>query len=129
MQKKDVMKSSWSVDSFLLTPFARNVMSCSEFHNIPLFLHCCSNTKYPSKAQPDYDPRIKLGKVLTVLQEWFAHVWIPKQHLSIEEETVPFKGQIHVKVYNLNKPDKHGIKKFKLCDFSRSHFMGVQLSG
>ena len=32
--KKDAMKSYWSVESVLSTPFPRNVMSCSEFDNI-----------------------------------------------------------------------------------------------
>ena len=61
----------------------------------------------------------KLGRVLTTLQERSAYVWIPKQHLLTDEGTVPFKGQIHFKVYNPNKPDKYGMKTFKLCDFSR----------
>ena len=52
---KDAMKSYWSVDSVLSTPFPRNVMSHSEFYNVLLFLHYCSNTKYPSKGQPGYD--------------------------------------------------------------------------
>ena len=52
---KDAMKSYWSVDSVLSTPFPRNVMSRSEFYNVLLFLHCCSNTKYPSKGQPGYN--------------------------------------------------------------------------
>ena len=66
--KKDVMKFYWSVDSVSSTPFPRNVISLSEFYNILSFLHCCSNTDYPSKGQPGYDPRKKLGKVLIILQ-------------------------------------------------------------
>ena len=93
-------------------------MPCLEFYNILQFLHCCSNTKYPSKCQPGYDPKKKLGKVLTILQEQFAYIWIPKQHLSIDEGMIPFKGQIHTKVYNPNKPDKYGMKPFKLCGSS-----------
>ena len=91
--KKDAMKSYWSVDSVLSTPFPRNVISHSDFYNILLFLHCCSSTDYPSKGQPGYDPRKKLGKVLTILQEQFAYVWILKQHLSIDKEQYHSKGK------------------------------------
>ena len=125
--KKDAMKSYWSVDSVLSTPFPRNVISHSDFYNILLFLHCCSSTDYPSKGQPGYDPRKKLGKVLTILQEQFAYVWIPKQHLSIDKGTIPFKGQIHFKVYNPNKPDKCRMKIFKLCDSSSGYCLKFDL--
>ena len=94
---KDAMKSYWSVDSVLSTPFPRNVMSRSEFYNVILFLHCCSNTKYPSKGQPGYNWRKQFGKVLTILQGQCAYIWIPKQHLSINEGTIPFKGEVHFK--------------------------------
>ena len=125
--KKDCMKSYWSVDSVLYTPFPRNVMSCSEFYNILSFLHCCNNTGYPSKGQAGYDPRKKLGKVLTILQEQFAYAWIPKQHFSIDEGTIPLKGQIHFKVYNPNKPDKYGMKTFNLCDSSSGYCLKFSL--
>ena len=38
------------------------------------------------------------------------------QHVSIDEGTVPFIRNIHFRVYNPNKPEKYGIKTFKLCD-------------
>ena len=65
----------------------------------------------------------KIGKVLTILQERFAYAWIPKQHLSIDEGTVPFKGQICFKVYNPNRPVKYGMKTFKLFDFSMGYYL------
>ena len=102
-------------------------MPCPEFYNILLFLHCCSNTKYPSKCQPGYYPKKKLGKVLTILQEQFAYAWIPQQHLSIDKGMIPFKGQIHSKVYNPNKPDKYGMKTFKLCGSSGGYCLKFDL--
>ena len=98
-------------------------MSSSEFCNNMSFLHCCNNTKYPSQAQPGYDPRKKTGNVITILQERFAYASFPKQHLSIDEGTVPFKGQICFKVYKPYKPAKYGMKSFKLCDFSMGYYL------
>ena len=102
-------------------------MSRSEFYNIPSFLHCCSNTEYPSNGQPGCDTRKKLGKVLTILQEQFAYVWIPMQHLSTDEGTIPFTGQIHFKIYNPNKPDKYRMKTFKLCHSSSGYCLKFDL--
>ena len=114
------------VDSVLSTSFPRNAMSSSEFCNNILVLHCCSNTKYPSQAQPGYDPRKKIGNVITILQERIAYASFPK-HLSIDEGTVPFKGQICFKVYKPYKPVKYGMKSFKLCDFSMGYYLKFSL--
>ena len=72
--KKDAMKSSWIVGNVLSLPFPRNVMSRSEFNKNFLFLSYCSNTKYPNMGQPGYDPRKKLRKLPTILQEQLASV-------------------------------------------------------
>ena len=56
--KKDAMKSYWSVESVLSTPFPRmscHVQSLTTF-SILSFLHCCS------KGQPGYDLRKKTWK-------------------------------------------------------------------
>ena len=66
------MESYWSVNSVLYIPFPRNLMSHSEFYNILSFRHCCSNTEYPSKGQPGYDPGKKPGEILTILIGQFA---------------------------------------------------------
>jgi len=31
---------------------------------------------------------------------------------------VPFRGKVHFKVYNPDKPDKYGVKSYQLCDSS-----------
>ena len=99
-------------------------MSChiQSFATLSSYLHSCSNTRYLSQVPLGYDPRNKFGKVLTILQERFACAWISKQHLSIDKGTVPFKGQICLKVYNPNKLVKYGMKTFKLCDFSMGNY-------
>ena len=119
--KKNLLKSYWTTDSVLSTPFTRTVMSRVQFYNIMAFLHCCNSAEYPSKGQPGYNPKKKFGKMLPILQEKFQTVWTPRKHVSIDEGTVPFKGHVHFKVYNPNKPDKYGIKTFKLCDSSNSY--------
>ena len=91
------------------------------YQNTTTVHDCCNNANYPTKGEIGYDPRKKLGMVFSKLSEKFASTWIPRQHVAIDKGTIPFKGSIHFKVYNANKPDKYGIKTWKLCDSSNSY--------
>ena len=42
------------------------------------------------------------------------------KNVAIDEGCIPFKGHVHLKCYNPNKPAKYHIKTFKLCDSSNS---------
>ena len=108
--KKDLLRDYWSVDSVMSTTFPTSIMSRREFFNIMSFLHCCDSSDYPGRGQPGYDSQKKIGKVFTILQERF---WTPQrtpQRHIIDEGTIPFKGNIHFKVFNPMKPDKYRIK-------------------
>ena len=118
--KKDLLHHYWSVDSGMSTPFSRSIMSRQEFFNIMLFLHCCDSSDYPGRGQPGNNPQKKIGKVFTILQERFQAVRTPQRHILIDEGTIPFKGNIHFKVFNPMKPDKYGIKTYKVCDSTNS---------
>lgn len=43
-------------------------------------------------------------------------------HLSVDEQMVPFKGQLNVKQYVKNKPQPWGVKLFALCGSSGQMF-------
>ena len=96
-------------------------MSRVDFYNTLSFLHCCNNSKYISKDQPGYKPKEKFGDILSTLKERFSTLWTPRQHLFLDEGTVPFKGIILFGVYNANNPDKYGIKTFTLCDSTNGY--------
>ena len=34
---------------------------------------------------------------------------------------IPFRGKVHFKVYDLDKPNKHGVKSYQLCDSSNGY--------
>ena len=34
---------------------------------------------------------------------------------------IPFRGKVHFKVYNPDKPDKYGVKSYQLCDSSNGY--------
>ena len=85
------------------------------------FLHCCNNSEYILKFQPGYNPKKKFGEILLTLKGEFSTLWTPQQHISKDKGMVPFKGHIHFRVYNRNKPDKYRIKTFKLCDSTNGY--------
>ena len=95
--KKDLITLYWSIDSTIVTPFPRTVMSRNEFENIFAFLHCCDNSEYATKGQPGYNPKKKLGFTYEKLAETFCNIWLPRKNIAIDERTVPFKGRIHFK--------------------------------
>ena len=40
---------------------------------------------------------------------------------KIDKGSVPFKGSIHFKCYDINKQEKYGMKTFKVCDSSNAY--------
>ena len=70
---------------------------------------------------PGCNPKKKFDEILSTPKEKFSTLWTPQQHISIDEGTVPFNGNIHFRVHNTNKPDKYGIKTFKLCDSTNGY--------
>ena len=61
------------------------------------------------------------------MSEQFLKIWQPRKEISIDEGIIPFKGRIHFKVFNPNKPDKYGIKTFKLCNSTNGYCMVLDL--
>ena len=102
-------------------------MSRQEFFNIMSFLHCCASSDYPGRGQPGYDPRKKIGRRFTRLQESYQEVWTPHCHILIDKGIIPFKGKIHLKVFNPMKPDKYGIKTYKVRDSTNSYCLVFDL--
>ena len=109
--KKDLLHHYWSVDSVMSTPFPRSIMSRQEFFNIMSFLHFCDSFDYPGRGRPGYGTHKKNWESAHNIQERFRAVWTPHCHISIDEGTIPFKGNIgNFKVFNPMKPNKYGIK-------------------
>ena len=112
--KKDNVKSYWSTDSILSTPFPKKVMSRDEFLNIFSFFHLCDNKTYVKRGQEGYDPRKTFGFFYEHITSQLPKIWWPRQYLSVDEGCIPFKGRIHFCCYNPSKIDKYHMKTFKL---------------
>ena len=102
VRKPDV-KDYWLIDKMMSTPFVRKMMSRDEFHN------------------KGYDPQKKLGNLYISLCDSFRNMWAPRQHPSIDEGAIPFKGRVAFQCFNPSKPDKYHIKSFKVVDSSNNY--------
>ena len=81
----------------------------------------CNNDNYIPRGQEGYNPVNKLGTIYSVVTGNFSDVWKPGKNICIDEGMIPFRGKVHFKVYNPDKPDKYGVKSYQLCDSSNGY--------
>ena len=115
------IRDYWSTDEVLATPFFSQIMARDKFMNILTFFHLCDNDSYVPRGQAGYNSVGKLGTIYSVVTEKFSSVWKPGKNICIDEGMIPFRGKVHFKVYNPDKPDKYGVKSYQLCDSSNGY--------
>ena len=105
----------WSTASLYYGLWGRAFFTRLRFKALLAFLHV---------DVPDNDPADRLHKVRFVydkVRTASAQLWQPKQHVSLDERMIRFKGRHSMKVYVKNKPVKWGFKTYALCD-SSNHY-------
>ena len=88
-----------------------DVMSRRRFETIKKNLHCVNNEARPENCT---DKLFKVRPFVDSLNANFMKT-VPAEHLSCDEQIVPFKGKSGLKQYNQKKPKKWGYKFFVLC--------------
>jgi len=106
----------WSTSDVTSTPFFPKCMPRDRFWLLLTFLHLSDNSTMPGRNTPQFSPLNKLGILYNRIIHRFSRVYIPHQHISVDEGLVPWKGNLSFKVYNPDKPKKYGIKAYMLCD-------------
>ncbi|KAF7688370.1 PiggyBac transposable element-derived protein 4 [Cucumispora dikerogammari] len=92
-------------------------MSLKRFSEIYVNLTCISKSDYVEDRKIVNKP-----KILNRINKKFATAYSRSECLSIDEFTIPFKRNVAFKVYNLNKPAKHGIKAY-MCSDSKTGYI------
>ena len=77
--------------------------------NILTFFHLCDNDNYVPRGQEGYNPVNNLGTIYSAVTGNFSDVWKPGKNICIDEGMIPFRGKVHFKVYNSDKPDKYSV--------------------
>ena len=114
--RKNNLKDYWSTDASIDTPYIRSVMSRDRFLQIMQYLHLNNNENAPRADDPQRDRLFKIRPVYDILRHQFFTMASPDENIAIDEASIPWKGNLSFKVYNPQKPNKHHIKIYELCD-------------
>jgi len=90
-----------------------DVMTLNRFEEIKRYLHFCDNTLSANAS----DKLRKIRPLIDHLSQRYATAGL-EEHLSIDEQIVPFKGRSCLRQYNPKKPHKWGYKIWVLCGAS-----------
>ena len=107
----------WSTSPLLKGSIFNSVMSRNRFQSILQFLHFADNSQFDPN-DPDRDRLYKVRPVVDYLVNKFKTVYIPEDHISIDEELLLWKGNLSFKQYIPMKRARFGIKMFSLCENS-----------
>jgi hypothetical protein len=94
------------------------VMTRDRFEDIVKCLHLFNNRLQPAKDEAGYDKLYKVRKLLDLLNKNFKANAAMEEVVSVDEQMIPFKGTVLLKVYMKNKPSKWGIKIWALAGYS-----------
>ena len=62
-----------------------------------------------------------------VLLEKFESVYRPGKQVCVDEAIIAFRGKVHFRVFIKNKPDKYGVKAFKMCDSKNGYCCKIEM--
>ena len=79
------------------------------------------------RNDPDHDKLYKIWHVMTLLQQSSKQVWVPHQENSIDEGMIPFTGRSSIKQCMKDKPNKQGLKMWKLVDSISSYLYAFDI--
>ena len=114
---KPEISNYWSTDPLLKGSVFNSAMPRNRFQNILQFLHFADNSHY-NPNDPNRDRLYKVRHLVEFLVNKFKTVYIPDQHISIDEELLLWKGNLSFKQYIPMKRARFGIKMFSLCENS-----------
>lgn len=105
----------WSTNVLYYNPVYSAVMSRNRYQIISKFIHFANNLEF-NQNDPNRDRLFKIRPLLTYLLNKFQEVYYPTMKVSIDEQLLLHKGNLHFKQYIPNKRARFGIKFFSICD-------------
>jgi hypothetical protein len=106
-------KMFWSAS--LRNNMVAGVMTRDRFEYILSCLHLSDNSLQPPSSSASYDRLYKVREFLSNLASNFAEHAVIEEVCSVDEQMIPFKGQLGIKVYMKGKPKKWGVKVIYIC--------------
>jgi hypothetical protein len=91
-----------------------DVMFRDRFQLILSCLHLSDNNLQPKAEDPDYDRLYKIREFISNIAVNFKNHAEIEEVTSVDEQIIPFKGQLGLKVYMQDKPSPWGVKVNKV---------------
>ena len=102
----------WSSD--IQIPAVSEYMLCRRWETIKSNLHFSDNEKAIPKSQDGYDKLYKIRSFIDLLNNRFNKVELP-EHLSVDEQMIPYCGKNGPWMYVKGKPNPWGFKVWALA--------------
>ena len=115
--RKPEIAHYWSTNPLLKGSVFNSVMPHNRFQSILQFLHFADNRQFDPN-DPDRDRLYKVRPVVEYLVNKFRTVYVPEDHISLDEELLLWKENLAFKQYIAMKRVRFGIKLFSLCETS-----------
>lgn len=126
IEKPDI-RSYWSVNPMLSTPFFGKCMSRNRFDSILTAFHVNDNTQNLPRNSENYDKVFKIRPLLTHMEGKFGSVYFPKQNISIDESMMPWRGRVEFRQFIPSKPIRYGLKLYLCCDSDTSYVCQMEI--
>ena len=108
--RKPTLRSYWSTDPKIATPFFNSIMSRDKFLRILGALHFVDNSVASTNRSN------KISPIIEMLNRRFNAVYKPKRHISIDKTLLLWKGRLIFKQYIPKKRAKFGMKGYALAE-------------
>jgi hypothetical protein len=120
-KKKKEKPSNWFSNNRLSeNALVKKIMSGQNFSNILRYLHCC-----PVANQ---DHTYKIAEVRDCLEARYIRLFVPGQHLSLDETLLRAFGRIKFKVRIVTKAARYGIKIYIITDATTAFVLRVVIN-
>ena len=114
----------WSNEADLSSPFVRELMSRNNFRKIKSYLHVCDNN-----ILDNHDKWAKLRPLMNITNQKLIQFGVFAEHLSIDEQMVPYFGRHSCKMFIRGKPIRFGYKNWLLCSDDGYPFKVIPYQG
>ncbi|KAK4324284.1 hypothetical protein Pmani_005124 [Petrolisthes manimaculis] len=124
INKLPTIRHYWKKDSIHNYPVFRENMTGRRFRDILKHFHPFNSCAVPADTT---DRLITVRTVMTYLINQFQHTYLPKEHISIDEGGMGWKGQLAFRMYNPMKPQKYAVKLYMLAESASGYIWNFKV--
>ena len=114
----------WSNDADLASSFVPDLMSRNQFRKIKSYFHVCDNEDLELN-----DKWAKLRPLIDIVNNKLIQFGALAEHLSIDEQMVPYFGRHSCKMFIRGKPIRFGYKNWVICSNDGYPFKVIPYQG